>query len=105
VIGAVATLRKEQEDAELAPELRPFEPGDVVRYTVAMTLVAYGRHDAGARLGRQATPFDRQFIVQACECGLCQGGRFVAVHDGRHVAQAGLEHVPLALQRPVASCG
>jgi hypothetical protein len=103
--AAEAAAYEALEDAELAAEPRPFEPGDQVRYTVGMTLAVYGRRDAGRNLGRKAAPFDRQFTVQACDCGLCQGGRFVALSGSRHILKANVEHVPLALQRPVASCG
>ena len=113
VVGRVATARKERdragweaiEDAEPAPEPPRLLPGDVVRYTVAMTLAVYGPHTGGscASLGRKNAPFERTFTVAACPCGLCALGRHVAVRegDGRHIARAALEHVPRGPAGPV----
>ena len=105
LIGRLASERKERdraewehlEAAELAPEPRSFEPGDLVRFTADALRSMYGVN----QLGFANWAPDRLFTVAPCACGLCELGQHVAVHEGRHVARAALEHAPRPPAGPV----
>jgi hypothetical protein len=86
--AAEAAAYEALEDAEPVPEPRPFQPGDLVRYSPPM-MRALG------------SLLERRFVVAPCSCDLCVLGDHVALGEDRHIAKAGIEHVQLAPHGPV----
>lgn len=105
VIGAAATLRKQEalaawealEAAEPPRESRPFAPGDLVRFTAETLRSMYGVN----RLGFANWAPCVRFTVAPCACDLCALGHHLAVHEGRHIAKAALEHAQRSPAGPV----